>query len=215
MTWDEYYDGFYDWAESTRTSRISSITEFDPDCSEEVAEVVQELEEVPANRLVRRALKYGVRFTPEQALEMMLCLTGDVYDQVVSTAHGQWTQELYDELWPNLSEDSPIHGRFVEAEAEEAAALAVQTKTRKKKHTNGGLLGLLLLILGGKLPHDRGRSKKKTEKSTSSNSFDHGKCDGNCAGCPPHYGYRYGRWYYGKHHAWGCERGGSPEIHRH
>ena len=25
-----------------------------------------------------------------------------------------------------------------------------------------------------------------------------GHCDGDCANCPPHYGYRYGRWYYGK-----------------
>lgn len=27
-----------------------------------------------------------------------------------------------------------------------------------------------------------------------------GKCNGDCANCPPHYGYRYGRWYYGHHH---------------
>lgn len=34
-------------------------------------------------------------------------------------------------------------------------------------------------------------------------------CDGNCANCPPHYGYRYGRWYYGHGHQYGCERGGN------
>ena len=36
-----------------------------------------------------------------------------------------------------------------------------------------------------------------------------GKCDGNCANCPPHYGYRYGRWYYGHGHMHGCEFGGN------
>ena len=36
-----------------------------------------------------------------------------------------------------------------------------------------------------------------------------GKCDGNCANCPPHYGYRYGRWYYGHGHSEGCVRGGN------
>ena len=36
-----------------------------------------------------------------------------------------------------------------------------------------------------------------------------GKCNGDCANCPPHYGYRYGRWYYGKHHTEGCEFGGN------
>lgn len=32
-----------------------------------------------------------------------------------------------------------------------------------------------------------------------------GKCNGDCAHCPPHYGYRYGRWYYGHGHQYGCE----------
>ena len=36
-----------------------------------------------------------------------------------------------------------------------------------------------------------------------------GKCDGDCANCPPHYGYRYGRWYYGHSHTEGCEFGGN------
>lgn len=36
-----------------------------------------------------------------------------------------------------------------------------------------------------------------------------GRCNGACANCPPHYGYRYGRWYYGHHHTHGCELGGG------
>lgn len=36
-----------------------------------------------------------------------------------------------------------------------------------------------------------------------------GKCNGDCANCPAHYGYRYGRWYYGHHHNHGCEFGGN------
>lgn len=55
--------------------------------------------------------------------------------------------------------------------------------------------------------------------SVSSHLFDKkkhtGKCDGDCANCPPHYGYRYGRWYYGHGHVHGCEfggnRGGGPD----
>ena len=34
-------------------------------------------------------------------------------------------------------------------------------------------------------------------------------CNGDCDNCPPHYGYRYGRWYYGHGHQGGCERGGN------
>ena len=36
-----------------------------------------------------------------------------------------------------------------------------------------------------------------------------GKCTGDCKNCPPHYGYRYGRWYYGHCHIYGCEFGGN------
>ena len=34
-----------------------------------------------------------------------------------------------------------------------------------------------------------------------------GRCTGDCAHCPPHFGYRYGRWYYGHGHVYGCEFG--------
>ena len=43
--------------------------------------------------------------------------------------------------------------------------------------------------------------------SKTSNPPSH-RCDGDCANCPPHYGYRYGRWYYGHGHTRGCQRGG-------
>lgn len=45
-----------------------------------------------------------------------------------------------------------------------------------------------------------GNSKKKKHS---------GRCDGDCANCPPHYGYRYGRWYYGHGHMHGCQFGGN------
>lgn len=45
--------------------------------------------------------------------------------------------------------------------------------------------------------------------SYSSKDKHHGKCDGDCANCPPHYGYRYGRWYYGHDHMEGCTFGGN------
>ena len=43
----------------------------------------------------------------------------------------------------------------------------------------------------------------------SNNAKHSGHCDGNCSKCPDHYGYRYGRWYYGKYHSHGCEFGGN------
>ena len=54
MTWDEYYMNFYEWAESTQISRLSSLTDFGP--SDEIVEVVQNFyDEKVATRLVRKA----------------------------------------------------------------------------------------------------------------------------------------------------------------
>lgn len=39
-----------------------------------------------------------------------------------------------------------------------------------------------------------------------------GRCNGDCTNCPPHYGYRYGRWYYGHGHNYGCEFGGNKGV---
>jgi len=46
--------------------------------------------------------------------------------------------------------------------------------------------------------------------ATGANRHRHsGRCNGDCANCPPHYGYRYGRWHYGHDHVHGCEFGGN------
>mgnify|MGYP007007399333 FL=1 len=45
--------------------------------------------------------------------------------------------------------------------------------------------------------------------SSSKKKGHNGRCNGDCANCPPHYGYRYGRWYYGHDHVHGCEFGGN------
>ena len=45
--------------------------------------------------------------------------------------------------------------------------------------------------------------------SLSTQKKHNGKCNGDCANCSPHYGYRYGRWYYGNNHSHGCQFGGD------
>ncbi len=45
--------------------------------------------------------------------------------------------------------------------------------------------------------------------SAGNQKHHRGVCNGDCANCPSHYGYRYGRWYYGKDHTHGCKFGGN------
>ena len=56
---------------------------------------------------------------------------------------------------------------------------------QKKKKKGVGLFGLL--IAGVAAAGNAGSHKKHN-----------GRCDGDCANCPPHYGYRYGHWYFPK-----------------
>ena len=56
----------------------------------------------------------------------------------------------------------------------------IQYILSKKKKV--GLFTALAAFAAGSALAGRGRKKHN------------GHCDGDCANCPPHYGYRYGRW---------------------
>ena len=58
--------------------------------------------------------------------------------------------------------------------------------------------GLFAMLLGAQMLSGSGSKVR-----------DSRYCNGDCDNCPPHYGYRYGRWYYGHGHQGGCERGGN------
>ena len=71
--------------------------------------------------------------------------------------------------------------------------LETSTQPQPKKP---GLFSAIIGLLSGS-PKDR--KKRRTPH----------RCDGDCDHCPAHYGYRYGRWYYGHGHQYGCQRGGN------
>ena len=69
MTWEEFYEKFYEWADSTQVSRISQLTTFGS--HEQVAEIIQMYcDEKAASRLAKKAMAAGVRFTPAEIVEM-------------------------------------------------------------------------------------------------------------------------------------------------
>ena len=80
------------------------------------------------------------------------------------------------------------------------------------------VLGVIIVVAGSSsktkdTDKERGSAahgKKQSGGSWFSGSHrDSKKCNGDCDNCPAHYGYRYGRWYYGHGHQHGCERGGN------
>ncbi|MBE5851158.1 MAG: hypothetical protein E7298_13665 [Lachnospiraceae bacterium] len=71
MTWADYYDKFYDWAESTRISKLSSVDKLGS--ADEVAEVMLEFaydHEDVVNRIARKALEQRIVFTADNIRDL-------------------------------------------------------------------------------------------------------------------------------------------------
>lgn len=68
-TWDEYYEKFYDWAESTQVRNLSALTSLGS--ADEVGEIIIELQvNVPAsNRLLRKAVEEKLAFSGSDLAE--------------------------------------------------------------------------------------------------------------------------------------------------
>lgn len=206
MEWSEYYEKFDEWATSTQISRLSALRSYGP--SNEVAEVAQGLmDETAASRLIRRALAAGVQFTAEEICELVDCCNAAVLNALLENSTCAFTREQLEDLWGavddavleqtarrcrvKLFDDDEEEEEEQEEDGEpEEAEFPPPMRRREPKLGFWTLLGAALLGA----PGDDGHG---------------GRCTGDCAHCPPHFGYRYGRWYYGHGHVYGCEFGGN------
>ena len=197
MTWESYYDKFYDWSTSTQISRMSSLTSFG--ASSEVAEVAQEfMDEKVASHFIRKAIAASVQFTPEEIYDLSGCCDTATMNLLLESAQCRFTQEQLEDLDGVVDEEVlnkvAKRNRVTLYDYEEEDDFVVAEEQPPKV----GFFTALALGLGIANHMD----KKKSHKNN-------GKCNGDCANCPAHYGYRYGRWYYGHHHTHGCEFGGN------
>ena len=203
MTWDDYYGGFYDWSPSTQKNYTYRLSDYGS--AGEVWEVAQELafqDEAFATKFLEKALAAGVRFTPDQVLEMMGTVEESVLSKIAERTGVPFDREQLEEIYMMIDDASfqRISRRAkINVFDDEPAAYEqpeqVQYILPKKKKV-GLFTALAAFAAGSPLA---GQVRKKHD----------GHCDGDCANCPPHYGYRYGRWYYGKGHQYGCEFGGN------
>lgn len=195
MTWETFYDRFYDWENSTQISNISKLENFGP--SAEVCEIALAfVDEKAATRLVKKALAAGVRFTADELDTISLSLSEQDLKAIARKSGLKLDEDNFVLPKPNEMDaqvDRMLEDVDVIEENLEKIDQASEHKT--KKFGFGKALFLLLSALS--------RSNQKNGKKRN------GRCDGDCANCPPHYGYRYGRWYYGRGHRYGCQRGGN------
>ena len=106
ISWNRFYNAFYDWKPEYAKARLQALTDFGRD--DEVLEVVQELfwnDEYEASRFVTRALDAGVRFRDENLVELAGICNGDTVKQAVYLSQLLLTEESLEELYGNVSDD--------------------------------------------------------------------------------------------------------------
>lgn len=93
MQWCDFYDAFWDWSDSTRRTRISSLG--DIGSGEEVVEVVLEIEDPKIRaQLIRKAMKLGAKFTNEDLVNLDTELPDDLFELL-----GKYAQVDTDDLY--------------------------------------------------------------------------------------------------------------------
>lgn len=159
----------------------------------------------PASRLIKKAIAYGVQFTPDEIYDLSGCCDSSAMNELLKSAKCSFTQEQLEDLWGAADDDvlELVAKRnhvtmFADAGIEETDIEdEANFDEPKQNDPKLGFFSKLGLVLGVESILDKTRQPR------------HGRCTGDCANCPPHYGYRYGRWYYGHDHTHGCEFGGN------
>ncbi len=198
LTWDEYYYEFYNWSPSTQKNYSYRLSDFGS--AEEVFEVANEFafnDEKFACRFIEKALEAGVRFTPEQILEMIYFVEKPLLGKISERASTNFTREQLEEIYLSI-DDASFERISKKAGIDIFDDVIPANDFISPPQKKPGFFSTLFAVIAG--------------VSLANNSKQHrhnGRCNGNCAHCPPHYGYRYGRWYYGHNHVHGCEFGGN------
>ena len=197
--WDEFYMEYMDMPKQMLKDCINKIKDFGP--GEEIVEVILDLEdEALAETLYKRARKHGVRFTYHELeqLEAFVSFSLDCEEENVTIIDCTSGEDIFSELGRAAQEAADAINNFADE---------IERQPKKKKL---GFWGALALLFGSS---DSSTSSHHSSSShggwSSQKKRDTGRCDGDCANCPAHYGYLYGRWYYGHGHQHGCQRGGN------
>ena len=96
MRWSDFYDSFWDWSDSTRRSRISSLEDIGPG-SEVVDAVLTIDDEKVKAQLIRKAMKLGIKLTREEFADLDCVLPDDLYAQLGQCTGNDHNDPYFDE----------------------------------------------------------------------------------------------------------------------
>ncbi len=248
LSWEEYYEKFYDWPESTQVRKLSALTSLG--AADEVGEIIYALPSngPAADCLLRKAVEAKLEFPADDLIWFLnfndkALATEAVYNSAnrltsedMEALYGEVDDEVIIDICSKRNLPLPEDLREEEESPEEACEIGVEPlkeePLRKEEPVKmqppraddlaceeppeHGFFDVLFVILGTlftalfavfgallSLFGSFGSAPKSGPRA------DQRRCNGDCENCPPHYGYRYGRWYYGHDHVRGCEFGGN------
>lgn len=212
MTWKEYYESFYERERAAQVDNLSRLTCLgDP---AEVAEIIFLLvntDRPASNRLLEQAVAEKLAFKADDLCDMAAWNDKALVRAALYNSAHTFTDEDMEALYGTFEEETVIDiaGKYglrlpEELREDDPFPFMPDDEDGSRPQVKFGFfpnrprIGLFTALIGA--AHDAGAPQSKQRS---------GRCSGDCAHCPPHYGYRYGRWYYGHDHVGGCEFGGN------
>ena len=212
-TWKEYFEQYYDWTDCTKIQRLSQLTNVGPVA--EVVEVIIDLDcdhQNAANALLKKAVDAGMQFSAEDLCQFCLDMDHELVHRALLQSIPSFNTDSIEDLYGTFDEEDirevcckgrvPLPEEMREEELpddiEDTVDDLEELVDYERCMPKIGFFTKLALAIGlaDMLGHFHDQQHKEV-------------CDGDCAHCPPHYGYRYGQWYYGHHHDYGCEFDGN------
>ena len=214
MEWSYFYDKYSEWSKSKLKSCISLLK--DIDSGSELADVVADIDDDTCKvLLIQKALEFQVAFEPDDFETLDGEIPSELFVRLAQNGNisfgtseevAQVLENIYDKAGSDVLYQRAVKSgiRFTH-EPLKMIGRCDETYDSASPESHPRGCGCLCALFGIGLLFD-GSNHKETDPSAKK---DNGRCSGNCADCPPHYGYRFGIWYYGHGHQHGCQRGGN------
>ena len=225
IEWSYFYDRYSNLADSKLKSYIPLLKSIDS--AEELINAVVDIDNKDIKSLlIRRAMSFNVVFTQSHFYSLAneiptyLCVKlareGNVKfgtnEEVAEVLASIFDENVNEALYRRALRSGV---KFTQKQLEWIGKDKPEHKAAQAS-ANSAIGSRLTLHRRSELFDNSAKSIIKRHVNRPGNSIFHitekrhnGKCNGDCANCPPHYGYRYGRWYYGHGHQHGCERDGN------
>jgi hypothetical protein len=227
MDWYDFYNDYCDMAPAQLKKSIASLEYVGS--GDEVVDAVVDIEDKSIKTLlVKKAMELDVIFTESDYYRLEDEISSELHVKIAREGNIEFgSSDDVAQVLASIFDDAANDALYKRAVAsgvkftqEQLDWIRPDSVCRDEEEeeiqtTQNPGCGCLVFLLGLSLlsnaTSDKSNHHSGGYSSSSSNTRKrhNGHCDGDCANCPPHYGYRYGRWYYGHGHNHGCVFGGN------